>query len=660
MRILIIEDEFNLADAIKARLKKEKYLVDIKTDGLDGYFDATTNVYDLIILDVMLPNKDGFEILKKLREDNIASKIIMLTAKSTIEDKLDGLEHGANDYITKPFHMDELVARINIQLKNNLTNKNVLEYQDLTLDLNGYTITGTIDNLGSLTIKSSKNGGKVVSTDGSAGQATIYVGDNDAQVTGKFILESGTIINEKGYGVACFSGSTAIINDGEINSVSSSLSGNNTLGSMNFIVNGGTLNTKYGPAIYMPGPVSLTITGGILNGGISLRMGIVNISGGIINAATDNFDSLQKYYKESVNAWLEDAIYVWGGTYISHDEGTTNDLELNITGGTINNTNKLGSAVAIYDIGKVAQSIKVNISNNAKLITNSNTRNAYDVLTLPEAGVTDYVSGYNNPNYTGKVITSISGGTYSTSMAKYISDEYVETSINNEFVVAKKEVKIDTPKVDQTKPVDEISVGVIDNDELKNILVKSIEDYKLDVADINAIVMVTIDNQKEEEAPADATKSIKELAKEKNDIKVVSFFDITLNVKNNITGETLGTLNVLNDKIKFNMVLPEEITNVNEGYTRKYFIVRYHDGKSEMLPTTLEGNIITFESDKFSTYALVYEDVKNEIENIEDKTEIENPSTIDSIVIDLIVGSTSVIGLISIAKSIAKRKKYFN
>ena len=155
-------------------------------------------------------------------------------------------------------------------------------------------------------------------------------------------------------------------------------------------------------------------------------------------------------------------------------------------------------------------------------------------------------------------------------------------------------------------------------------------------------------------------KSIKELAKEKNDIKVVLFFDITLNVKNNITGETLGTLNVLNDKIKFNMVLPEEITNVNEGYTRKYFIVRYHDGKSEMLPTTLEGNIITFESDKFSTYALVYEDVKNEIENIEDKTEIENPSTIDSIVIDLIVGSTSVIGLILIAKSIAKRKKYFN
>ena len=117
MRILIIEDEFNLADAISNRLKKEKYLVDIKTNGEDGYFDASTNAYDLIILDVMLPGMNGFEILKKLRAENITSKIIMLTAKSTIEDKLDGLENGANDYLTKPFHMDELVARINIQLK---------------------------------------------------------------------------------------------------------------------------------------------------------------------------------------------------------------------------------------------------------------------------------------------------------------------------------------------------------------------------------------------------------------------------------------------------------------------------------------------------------------------------------------------------------------
>ena len=81
--------------------------------------------YDLIILDVMLTNMSGFQILNKLRTDNISSKIIMLTARSTIEDKLNGLENGADDYLTKPFHMDELVARVNIQLKRN-GNKNNL------------------------------------------------------------------------------------------------------------------------------------------------------------------------------------------------------------------------------------------------------------------------------------------------------------------------------------------------------------------------------------------------------------------------------------------------------------------------------------------------------------------------------------------------------
>lgn len=109
----------------------------------NGYFDATTNAYDLIILDVMLPGMNGFEILKKLRAENVISKIIMLTAKSTIEDKLDGLVNGANDYLTKPFHMDELVARINIQLKNTPNNKNILEFNDLKLDLDKSKLTCT-------------------------------------------------------------------------------------------------------------------------------------------------------------------------------------------------------------------------------------------------------------------------------------------------------------------------------------------------------------------------------------------------------------------------------------------------------------------------------------------------------------------------------------
>lgn len=133
MKVLIVEDEYNLADVIKERLEKEKLTVDIVEDGEEGYYYASTNTYDLIILDVMLPNMSGFQILNKLRIDNINSKIIMLTARSTIEDKLNGLENGADDYLTKPFHMDELVARVNIQLKRN-GNKNNLSFGDLVLN----------------------------------------------------------------------------------------------------------------------------------------------------------------------------------------------------------------------------------------------------------------------------------------------------------------------------------------------------------------------------------------------------------------------------------------------------------------------------------------------------------------------------------------------
>ena len=143
MKILIIEDEYSLADAIAETLKKENYTTN----------EALTNIYDLILLDVMLPKKDGFEILKSLKNEKINAPIIMLTAKSEISDKLKGLENGVDDYITKPFHMRELMARIKIVLKrfSNIEDNNILEYGDLKLDLstgrmhsngNGINISG--------------------------------------------------------------------------------------------------------------------------------------------------------------------------------------------------------------------------------------------------------------------------------------------------------------------------------------------------------------------------------------------------------------------------------------------------------------------------------------------------------------------------------------
>lgn len=137
MNILIIEDEYSLADAVAETLKNEKFNVTIKTNGEDGEDEALTENYDLILLDVMLPQKNGFEILNYLRQEKIKTPVIMLTAKSEIEDKLNGLEHGADDYVTKPFSMRELMARVKAVLKrsNNIEDTECLEFGDLVLDV---------------------------------------------------------------------------------------------------------------------------------------------------------------------------------------------------------------------------------------------------------------------------------------------------------------------------------------------------------------------------------------------------------------------------------------------------------------------------------------------------------------------------------------------
>lgn len=142
MKILIIEDEFKLADVIASRLKKEKYIVDIFQDGEEGLDNALTNIYDLIILDVMLPKINGFKILEEIRKEKINAKVIILTAKSMLEDKLTGFNYGANDYLTKPFHIEELVARVNVSLRGNNTNqeKDYIEVGDLKLNIKTTTL----------------------------------------------------------------------------------------------------------------------------------------------------------------------------------------------------------------------------------------------------------------------------------------------------------------------------------------------------------------------------------------------------------------------------------------------------------------------------------------------------------------------------------------
>jgi len=112
MRILVVEDEHRIANSIKKGLEQENYAVDVSYDGNDGYDLASTEEYDVIILDLMLPGMNGITICRELRKNKIQTPILILTAKGQIQDKVKGLDNGADDYLTKPFSFEELLARI--------------------------------------------------------------------------------------------------------------------------------------------------------------------------------------------------------------------------------------------------------------------------------------------------------------------------------------------------------------------------------------------------------------------------------------------------------------------------------------------------------------------------------------------------------------------
>lgn len=135
MRILLVEDEKKIASFIQRGLREENYAIDVVYDGERAIFSAEVNPYDLIILDVMLPEKDGFSVCRVLREKNINVPILMLTAKDTVKDKVYGLDAGADDYLTKPFAFEELLARVRALLRRKTEKKKTtLKVDDLELD----------------------------------------------------------------------------------------------------------------------------------------------------------------------------------------------------------------------------------------------------------------------------------------------------------------------------------------------------------------------------------------------------------------------------------------------------------------------------------------------------------------------------------------------
>ena len=140
MRILLVEDEKQLSEALQQILIKNKYTVAAVYNGDEGLEYALTGVYDVIILDIMLPKLNGIEILKMIRKRKISTPVILLTAKSSVEDKILGLDSGADDYLPKPFSIDELLARLRALTRRSgdFINENVLEFSDIRLNLSTY------------------------------------------------------------------------------------------------------------------------------------------------------------------------------------------------------------------------------------------------------------------------------------------------------------------------------------------------------------------------------------------------------------------------------------------------------------------------------------------------------------------------------------------
>lgn len=157
MRILVVEDNLRLADTLADALRAENYMVDIANDGLQGYEDAASGIYDILILDLMLPKMNGYEVLSSLRSDGNHIPILILSARSELDDKLQGFRVGADDYVTKPFEIEELIMRIQAITRRRISQEIDMQFLragDLAFDNN----TCEISNIN--TGKSMKISGK--------------------------------------------------------------------------------------------------------------------------------------------------------------------------------------------------------------------------------------------------------------------------------------------------------------------------------------------------------------------------------------------------------------------------------------------------------------------------------------------------------------------
>lgn len=411
--------------------------------------------------------------------------------------------------------------------------------ENTTLDLNGYTVSAgttalSVTNNAKLIVQDSSvdKTGKISSTN-TNGYAAVQLN------SGTLILESGCIESTQ-YGVSVFEGSTATINGGSISSEYACLSGNNTKGDMNFIVTGGTLTSTKSEAIYMPGQVTLDISGGVIKGGISARMGQIKISGGEIYGMTTEQakDSIAQYWNYSGSAWIGNAIYVWGGTYTSDNENYGNSCNIEISGGKISGESM--NAIAIYNIGNnYEQAIDLNISGNpeivgdVKIISGDETWNGYSSETHAHTITSD---------------VEISGGTFSVQPnAAFLKPGLSATEKDGTFSITPAE----TGTVYPARLADQSETPITDLYDKDSYIVKATQATEAETGDYYTEVAVSVKNLKKHTnansdeghwvgfalaAPEGATQMKYDFGASKDALTLGTAFELEANVVENKPG----------------------------------------------------------------------------------------------------------------------------
>lgn len=436
-----------------------------------------------------------------------------------------------------------------------------------TLNLNGYSITLNKSNA-------------VLNVVG--GQLTVDDSGN------------GSIKNNTGYGIYALNGGKVVFNNGSVESNYSALSGNNTTGDMNFEVNGGTLTTANGAAIYMPGQVNLKINGGVINGGVNIRMGQIDITGGTINNLnSNNVSKIEQYYNYSGNVFYGDAIAINAGSYTSDNATYENSLNLKITGGTINST--MGHALALYSLGKVSQESNITISGG--------TLNGKDgAVLVRDMTKEDFVSGAYKAVSNTPVI-KVNGGTFNTSVEAYLDTNYIEKQNSNNYTV-EKNIKLTADDTNGNPIATFESAVAMPND------------YELVVTE-----RTLSDDVKKSIVDSKLYKSVKNL-------ELLKVYDISVMQNGSV-------VRVDNNTYKISLKVDKDLV---KNY--KNFKVLYIDDNNEVkevLDAVYANGYITFKTTHLSTYAIAgYNDTASEV---------ANPKTSDNIIIFTILGVVALLGI---------------